>query len=532
MEQQLKEQAHKILRYETKLRDIISAYQELQADNERLGNKLRTAESNASLLRHELEEKTHLLENQYAVNADLSERMALSTLENDNYRKEEEKNSCLRQQVDRLSKELEVEQNNSKSLKCALLEAQEQHEASTRHFEATVSKVFLTDLISTLVDSETSDAETPKVDDLFDFMRQLWRAVIRISPLQQQIIEKQLLQCLDMKSLVSIELLDVCEKEKNDLKQELETLKLRLVSFQAGTRKLPPLPSSEVKLRNESFCFAGSSETLEGSNLELQLQRARDQIKLLRKQNLTTLLELESIKRSMQSKISVAVTAVEQEAANRLAEASTRQADQLMRLESEARRYQDQTLNLLREKEEEISELRTSLFANHEATTFSHLHKTVGQLNLPSVEDPKNEEPDSTEATFPAFNEPSALHCGLVHCAERHERLMIELKKLRNSKRELEQRVETLEARVEEGQKAAREVATTRQAIFPQSTPSSPTQLSEDVSLTYVKNIIFNLLSSFNTSSFSSKMAVVRALSMALHFSPEEESAIIGGTIS
>lgn len=108
---------------------------------------------------------------------------------------------------------------------------------------------------------------------------------------------------------------------------------------------------------------------------------------------------------------------------------------------------------------------------------------------------------------------------------------MIELKKLRNSKRELEQRVEALETRVQEDQKAAREATTTSQIFFSPSTSSSPTLMLGDVNLTYVKNIIFNLLSSFNTSSFSSKMAVVRALSMALHFSPEEENAIIGGTI-
>lgn len=81
----------------------------------------------------------------------------------------------------------------------------------------------------------------PRVDDLFDFMRQLWRAVIKISPLQQPAVEKQLLQYLDLKSLASTESLDVCEKERNDLQQELETLKLRLISFQTGARKFSPL---------------------------------------------------------------------------------------------------------------------------------------------------------------------------------------------------------------------------------------------------------------------------------------------------
>ncbi|KAL5961967.1 GRIP and coiled-coil domain-containing protein 1 [Taenia solium] len=557
MEQQLQEQANKILRYETKLRDIISAYQKLQAANESLGNRLQLAESNVSELRHELGEKTQLLDNQYAINADLSERAANLTLEKDGYRKEEEKNSYLKQQINQLLKELEVEQNTSRTLKDALFEAQEQHEVSTRHFETrmsdiistlktyqeihrndtetinqlrsdrginhgnvftqpTTSKAVLADLISTLADPKGSDAEVPKVDDLFDFMSQLWRAVKKYSPLQQPAVEKQLVQYLDLKSLASAESLDVCEKERNDLQQELETLKLRLTSLQPGARKLPPLPSPDTNRNTER------------RNLEIQLQEAQNHIKLLRKQNLTTLLELESVKRAVQSKISV----VEEEAANRLAEASARQADQLMRLESEARRYREQTLNLLTEKEEEISELRTTLLlANHEtSTSLFRPRATAGPLNVPSVGD-SGEEPDSTETTLPSFNEPSALHCGLLHCAERHERLVIELKKLRNSKRELEQRVEALEARVQEDQKAAREATTTKQTIFSSSTASSPALISGDVNLAYIKNIIFNLLSSFNTSSFSSKMAVVRALSMALHFSPEEENAIIGGTI-
>lgn len=52
-----------------------------------------------------------------------------------------------------------------------------------------------------------------------------------------------------------------------------------------------------------------------------------------------------------------------------------------------------------------------------------------------------------------------------------------------------------------------------------------------DVNLVYVKNIVFNLLSSFKSSPLSSRLAVVKALAMALHFTPEEESALIGGII-
>lgn len=571
MEQQLQEQANKIQRYETKLRDIISAYQKLQTENASLGKRLQLAEFDVSTLRHELEEKTHSLDAQCAISADLNERMANLILERDNYRKEEEQNSSLKQQISQVLKELEVEQNNSKTLKDALSEAQEQHEASTQHFEtrisdiistlktyqeihqndtetinqlrsdrgikesnagsrSTASKVILADLISTLVDPKDSDAEAPKVEDLFDFMRQLWRAVMKIGALQQPAVEKQLFQYLDLKCLIPMESLDVCEKEKSDLQQELEILKLRLKSLQLGAGKLPPPPSSVVESGKESFCFKHNNETSERRNLELQLQEAKDQIKILRKQNLTTLLELESVKKSVNSRIS----AVEEEAANRLAEATARQAGQLMRLESEARRYREQTLNLLAEKEEEISELRTALFlASHEttATSLSRLPTIADPFYVPSTRDSERQEPDSTEITLPALNEQSALRCGLVHCAERHGRLVVELKKLRNSKRELEQRVEALEAQVQEDRKAAREVTTAKESDLSSSTSSSHVSILEDVNLTYVKNIIFNFLSSFNTSSFSSRMAVVKALSMALQFSAEEENAIISGTI-
>ncbi|EUB64975.1 GRIP and coiled-coil domain-containing protein [Echinococcus granulosus] len=581
MEQQLQEQANKIQRYETKLRDIISAYQKLQTENASLGKRLQLAEFDVSTLRHELEEKTHSLDAQCAISADLNERMANLILERDNYRKEEEQNSSLKQQISQVLKELEVEQNNSKTLKDALSEAQEQHEASTQHFEtrisdiistlktyqeihqndtetinqlrsdrgikesnagsrSTASKVILADLISTLVDPKDSDAEAPKVEDLFDFMRQLWRAVMKIGALQQPAVEKQLFQYLDLKCLIPMESLDVCEKEKSDLQQELEILKLRLKSLQLGAGKLPPPPSSassSLYFFNSRLC-KHNNETSERRNLELQLQEAKDQIKILRKQNLTTLLELESVKKSIDlnhNECSLSdVTAVEEEAANRLAEATARQAGQLMRLESEARRYREQTLNLLAEKEEEISELRTALFlASHEttATSLSRLPTIADPFYVPSTRDSERQEPDSTEITLPALNEQSALRCGLVHCAERHGRLVVELKKLRNSKRELEQRVEALEAQVQEDRKAAREVTTAKESDLSSSTSSSHVSILEDVNLTYVKNIIFNFLSSFNTSSFSSRMAVVKALSMALQFSAEEENAIISGTI-
>lgn len=105
----------------------------------------------------------------------------------------------------------------------------------------------------------------------------------------------------------------------------------------------------------------------------------------------------------------------------------------------------------------------------------------------------------------------------------------IELKKLRTGKRELEQRVEQLETRLREERKAA-PLKATRASNKTEDSSSSPTS-GDDMNLAYVKNIVFNLLSSFRTSSLSSRMAIVKALAMALHFGPEEENALIGGII-
>lgn len=43
--------------------------------------------------------------------------------------------SSLNDRIDQLMRDLEAEQTNSKALKAALREAQEQHEISTQHFE-------------------------------------------------------------------------------------------------------------------------------------------------------------------------------------------------------------------------------------------------------------------------------------------------------------------------------------------------------------------------------------------------------------
>lgn len=109
------------------------------------------------------------------------------------------------------------------------------------------------------------------------------------------------------------------------------------------------------------------------------------------------------------------------------------------------------------------------------------------------------------------------------------------MKKLRANKRELEQRVETLESRLREERKAAALEATRLSTkTGDSSSPSqgaSPAAGSGDVNLAYVKNIVFNLLSNFKSSSLASRIAVVKALAMALHFTPDEENALIGGII-
>lgn len=43
--------------------------------------------------------------------------------------------SSLNERIDQLTRELESEQTNTKSLEAALADAQEQHEISTEHFE-------------------------------------------------------------------------------------------------------------------------------------------------------------------------------------------------------------------------------------------------------------------------------------------------------------------------------------------------------------------------------------------------------------
>lgn len=109
----------------------------------------------------------------------------------------------------------------------------------------------------------------------------------------------------------------------------------------------------------------------------------------------------------------------------------------MARLESEARRYREQTLSLLTEKEEEISELRTALFlANNEGSdsslplplsrsristiTNASVSHSEGSEEVPDSTTPI---PASTAVIEDALLSQNAPHCGLVHCAERHGRM-------------------------------------------------------------------------------------------------------------
>ncbi|KAM7539658.1 hypothetical protein Aperf_G00000028596 [Anoplocephala perfoliata] len=583
MEQQLKEQADKLYRYETKLRDIITAYKKLQNENESLGQLLQSSERNGSRLHQELDEKTKVLNDQSVWISNLNDKLENLVLEKNRYREEAEKTTSLKERIDQLLRDLDNEQLNSEKLKSALMEAQEQHEISTQHFETRISDIIATlktyqeihlsdtktimqlrsgkscieskesssphttkpalaDLLSSLEELKNGEVEASRIDDLFECMLQMWKAIVESSQLQQSTLEKQLLQRLGLKFLVSAELLETSEKERAQLQQELEFSRLRLQSIHENAKKFLASPSrgcSTSPTHPFSFDF-GPNAKADKRKLEQQLKEAQDHVNLLRKQNLTTLLELESVRKSMHSKLA----ASEEEASGRLAEAASRHEAQLMHTEAEARRYREQMLSLLTEKEEEISELRTALLlANHEFSDVNFLSRrhriSPTTLASPSESSCNEEVPDSTTPTPNAtitsrvnFDESSSPLCGHVYCAERHGRMVIELKKLRSQKREFEQRVEQLEARLREERKtAALEITRTANKAEDSSSTPAATAGGGDVNLAYVKNIVFNLLSSFRTSSLASRVTIVKALAMALHFGPEEENALIGGII-
>lgn len=104
----------------------------------------------------------------------------------------------------------------------------------------------MADFFSTLTDRKCNDAEVYGIGDLFDLMRQIWQTIISVSSLQQRAIEKELIQHLDLKSLVPLELVDACEKEKTDMRQELEATKLRLMPLQDGKNKCASFLTSSV----------------------------------------------------------------------------------------------------------------------------------------------------------------------------------------------------------------------------------------------------------------------------------------------
>uniref|UniRef100_A0A5K3EWB4 GRIP domain-containing protein n=1 Tax=Mesocestoides corti TaxID=53468 RepID=A0A5K3EWB4_MESCO len=547
MEQELQEQANKLQRYEAKLRDIIAAYKKLQVENESLQDRLQAAESVQSRIEGELEQKTKALDEQCT-------RISELVLENDKYRKEVETIPLLKRKLSQLTGDLEAEQKTSKKLNDALLEVNEQHEASTHYFETRISDIIstlksyqeihhrdtetikqlrsgratehiketsecvfekesLVDYVSRMVNSKNSEPVSSRMGLLFDLLTPIWSAIVELSSLQQLNVEKKLVRHLDLKSVVPTECLEACEKEKSDLKEELDASKSRLTELQELTRKSPQSTSLMSHALRASLSLDINSADVDKQKLQSKLQEAQDNIKLLRNQNLAILLELESVKKSMQSKIAGACN----EATQRLSEATARFEVQLAQAESEARRYREQTLSLLNEKEEEIAELRAALLPSSSASASSFALRSPSSLHV--------EEPDSSTSLGPAFNEEPATHCGLVHCAEKHGRLVTELKKLRRSKRDLEQRIEALEARNREDRKILLEANRTTK------TEAAPTP-SVDVNMAYVKNIVFNLLSSLNASSISSRLAIIKALVMALHFSQDEENALINGMMN
>lgn len=337
MQQLLDERARKIERYEAKLKDIIAAYKKLQIENESLDQLLRSSELNESRLRQELDEKSKTLNNQSVEISDLNNKLENLVLEKNRYREEADKVPSLNGRIGQLTRDLESEQINSKSLKFALIQAQEQHEISTQHFETRISDIVATlqtyqeahknnaetisqlrlekssnqneellspqttkpspsDLIRTVLESRDKAADASESDELFEYLRLFWRAIVESSPIQQSTIEKQLLQRLNLRYFVSIESLENCEKERALLQHELETAKVRLQSVHGNAKKTVPSPLlTGLTPPKETFLLeSGANGNANKQELELQLQEAHDHVKLLRKQNFTTLLELES----------------------------------------------------------------------------------------------------------------------------------------------------------------------------------------------------------------------------------------------
>ncbi|VDK88656.1 unnamed protein product [Dibothriocephalus latus] len=203
------------------------------------------------------------------------------------------------------------------------------------------------------------------------------------------------------------------------------------------------------------------------------------------------------------------------------AETVTRYEGHIAKLETEARRYREQTLNLLTEKEDEIAGLRTALFL----ANGGEAPQVVGSapFSSPSLNPILSEEgharadsqvlPDSTQ------NREQVSHCGLVHCAEQYGRLSVELKRLRKAKYDLEQRLAVVETQHREEKQNLMETLRERHL-------NEASKATDNSSLVYVKNVIFNLLVG-SASSLSSRQAMLKALVMALNYSKDEESALM-----
>lgn len=101
------------------------------------------------------------------------------------------------------------------------------------------------------------------------------------------------------------------------------------------------------------------------------------------------------------------------------------------------------------------------------------------------------------------------------------------MKQLRKIKTCLEKQLAALESQGKEDRRAL--LAATRSGEQKSSFSSVE---NEATSLAYVRNVVFNLLTSYHTSSFTSRQAMIKALVMVLRFSREEENALLQGVLS
>uniref|UniRef100_A0A0X3PGI6 Uncharacterized protein n=1 Tax=Schistocephalus solidus TaxID=70667 RepID=A0A0X3PGI6_SCHSO len=502
-------QASKLKRYETKLKDIIAAYKTLQAENaclqealqktsgqtsvanaddnsktdpqsteklkkalEEVNEKCEDAEHVTSTLRQELLYKTTELKDQKRKYTELRERTAEMEAVIENYRNEldasrqkleksAEFHEILNERVARLSRDLAVERRAVVDLQSSLSEAQQQHELSTNHFEMRLSELtanlktyeethkldqqtimrlrspqnvegepkdisplaaisspasdsdVISDRPSRLLHVAPNQPSSPSFDNFLDALVGAWHDFISdYSHLVPPDAESQLLARLgiDCSSVAH----DACERECDALVRQLTETNSRLLSLQDSMRMRSPSQHSKQVMQsldpskslNDDVC--GSTEYAE-------------QIKLLRSQNVSLLSELEATKSSIRSRLAAA----SENAKLKHTETVTRYEGHIAKLETEARRYREQTLDLLAEKEDEISRLRTALFL----ATKGEAPQMVGSAPFlsPSLNHILSEEdnargdskplPDSTQ------NGDQVSHCGLVHCAEQYGRL-------------------------------------------------------------------------------------------------------------